>query len=67
MHNIREINSHLANQLFSFYRGNYPNQPPYTKGISCSLCAEEETCIKNLCRKQKGKKNHNILFGDQFP
>uniref|UniRef100_M3Z1A6 SCP domain-containing protein n=1 Tax=Mustela putorius furo TaxID=9669 RepID=M3Z1A6_MUSPF len=29
--------------------GNYQNRPPYTKGISCSLCAEEETCIKNLC------------------
>uniref|UniRef100_G1LIK0 GLIPR1 like 1 n=1 Tax=Ailuropoda melanoleuca TaxID=9646 RepID=G1LIK0_AILME len=30
--------------------GNFPNKPPYTKGVSCSLCAEEETCRKNLCQ-----------------
>ncbi|XP_032710652.1 GLIPR1-like protein 1 [Lontra canadensis] len=39
--------------------GNYPNQPPYTKGISCSLCAEEETCIKNLCRNKELDESEN--------
>ncbi|XP_077770023.1 GLIPR1-like protein 1 isoform X1 [Canis aureus] len=29
--------------------GNYLNRPPYTRGVPCSLCTEEETCTNNLC------------------
>lgn len=40
--------------------------PPYTKGKSCSLCGKEDTCVKKLCGKQKGKtNNHKILFEEQ--
>ncbi|XP_045722322.1 GLIPR1-like protein 1 [Mirounga angustirostris] len=36
--------------------GNFPNKPPYTKGVACSLCAEEETCKENLCcNKERDK------------
>ncbi|XP_008255032.2 GLIPR1-like protein 1 [Oryctolagus cuniculus] len=30
--------------------GNFPNQHPYKKGASCSLCSERERCVKKLCR-----------------
>ncbi|XP_042846796.1 GLIPR1-like protein 1 [Panthera tigris] len=33
--------------------GNFPNRPPYTRGVSCSLCAKEETCENKLCRNKE--------------
>ena len=33
--------------------GNFPNRPPYTKGVSCSLCAKEETCENKLCSNKE--------------
>lgn len=54
--------------VFLFYRGNFPNVPPYAKGVPCSMCEEEETCVKKLCSKQRGKQNIcNISFEEQSP